>query len=68
MLLVGELEKEKANRTGNTEIYPVNAISILVKYPLVIRFIRTLCNSVIIQVFQVQITLVNIRIRSTVTF
>lgn len=62
MLLVGELEKEKANRTGNTEIYPVNAISILVKYPLVIRFIRTLCNSIIIQVFQVQITLVNIRI------
>lgn len=60
MLLVGELEKENTNRTGNTEIYPVNAIPRLVKYPLVIRFIRTLCNSIIIQVFQVQITLVNI--------
>lgn len=60
MLLVGELEKEKANRTGNTEIYPVNPRPRLVKYPLVICFIRTLCNSIIIQVFQVQITLVNI--------
>lgn len=60
MLLVGELEKEKTNRIGNIEIYPVNAIPRLVKYPLVICFIRTLYNSIIIQIFEVQITLVNI--------
>lgn len=59
MLLVGELEKEKTNRSGNTKIYPVNAIPRLVKYPLVIRFIRTLYNSIIIKIFEVQITLVN---------
>lgn len=59
MLLVGELEK-KPNRSGNTEIYPVNAIPRLVKYPLVIYFIRTLHNSIVIQIFEVQITLVNI--------
>lgn len=60
MLLVGELEKEKTNRTGNTEIYPVNAIPRLVKYPLVIHFIRTPYNSIIIGIFEVQITMVNI--------
>lgn len=62
MLLVGELEKEKTYGSGNTEIYPVNAISRLVKYPLVIHFIRTLSNSIMIQIFEVQITLVNIGI------
>lgn len=62
------IRKKNTNRNWNPEIYPVKAIPRLVKCLLVTCFIRTLYNSVIIHSFEVQITLVNIWIWSTITF